>query len=188
MHVRFHHERIRPRLQRLVGRKPGQALALRDHQLVQGLQQIRGEQADIADHGAVRELAVAEGARQTHDAADVQMLAGQFGQAVEVALEALLEQGQHEHDPQRQAGAAQAGIELGGRVLLLLVGTVDALQQVVLEQREDPLTQGQVGVEVLDALEDGRDIVAAAGIDFDLLDRHLVEGKLLGVDDSHGAF
>ena len=66
------------------------------------------------------------------------------------------------------AGAAQSGIELIGG-LLLLVGTVDVLQQMLLGQREDPLAQGRVGVDVLDTLEDARDIVTAAGIDLDLL-------------------
>ena len=84
------------------------------------------------------------------------------------------------------AGAAQAGIELSSGPLLL-VGAVDVLHQMLLGQREDPLAQGRVGVDVLDALEDARDIVAAAGIDLDLLERHLVKPRLLGVDASHGA-
>lgn len=84
------------------------------------------------------------------------------------------------------AGAAQAGIELSSGALML-VGAVDVLQRMLFGQREDPLAQGRVGVDVLDALEDARDIVAAAGIDLDLLERYLVKPRLLGVDASHGA-
>ena len=40
---------------------------------------------------------------------------------------------------------------------------------------------------MLDTLEHGRDIVMSGGIEFDLVDRYLVDGKLLGVDDSNRA-
>ena len=133
-------------------------------------------------------LAVAEGARQAHDAAHVDVLAGQFRQAVEVTVEGLLEQRQHEHDPQVHAGPTEGRIDPGGGGLLLLVGAVHTVEDVLLQEREDPLAQRDVAVEVLDALEGGRDIVAAAGVDLDLLDRSLLEGKLLGIDDAHEAF
>ena len=188
MHIRFDHERIRARPQRIILREPLQAQALAHHQLVQDVQQLRREQADIADHAAVGELPLAEGARQAHDAAHVDVLVGEFGEAVEIAVEGLLEQGQHEHDPQRHAGAAEGGVDLGRGGLLLRVGGVGAVEEVLLEQREDLLAQRDVAVEVLDSLEGGGDVVAAGGVDLDLLDGDFAEGKLVGKDDAHGAF
>ena len=71
--------------------------ALDHHHFVQRMHQAWFEKPDNADHGAVRDLAVAEAARRAHDASHVAVVAGQFGQAVEVTLEALPEPGQHEH-------------------------------------------------------------------------------------------
>lgn len=69
---------IHPSLRR-VGRESRQAPALRDQLLVQWAQQVRGQRADIEDHGAVRELAVAEEARQANDESHADVPAGQFG-------------------------------------------------------------------------------------------------------------
>ena len=114
------------------------------------------------------------------------MLVGQLRQAVEVAVNALLEQGQHENVPQLHAGTAPRRVELGRWLLARVAAGVGRLQQVLLEQVEDALTQPAVAVDVLDALQHGGDIVAAAGVDLDVLDGDLAEGGLEVMDDSHG--
>ena len=130
-------------------------------------------------------MPVAERVRQAQHAPHVEVLVRQFRQAVEIAIDALLEQGQHEDAPQLHAGTAQRGIELA---VSGVGGGAGRLQEVLLQQGEEAFADLEVAIDVLDALEDGRDIVATAGVDLDVLDGDLVKGGLVVLDDSHGYF
>ena len=88
---------------------------------------------------------------------------------------------------QVHAGAAQRGVQLG-RLLVRGIGAADLLAQVLFQQVEDALAQRLVAVDVLDALEDGGDIVAAAGIDFDFRDGDLAQRDVGVMHDFHGSF
>ena len=91
----------------------------------------------------MRELAVGEEARQANDESHADVPTGQFGWAVKVALEALLEQAHHNHDSQLHVGTAEDGISLGGG-LLPLVGAVDAGEQVFIKEPEAPQRTGSL--------------------------------------------
>ena len=90
MHVRLHHERVHAGLERLLLAHADQLQPLPHHQLVQLLEQRGGEQADVAHHAAVREILRTVEFGQAQQAAHIAVFVGQFGEPIEIALQALL--------------------------------------------------------------------------------------------------
>ena len=118
----------------------------------------------------LRGLLLAELLRHAQHAPHVKVLAGQLRQAVIVAVEALLDQGRHQHLPQVEAGTADRGVDAGRGPLAGVAVLALRQQQVLRAQLEELLAQLVIASEVLDALEDGRNIVAAVGVNVDVGD------------------
>ena len=114
-------------------------------------------------------------------AAHVGVLISQVVQTVVVAVDALLEQAEHQDPPQFHAGPTDIRVDPRHRRAILrlrsvtLGGALARGEQVLLQQGEDPLPQRMVAPDVLDALQHGRDIVAAAGVELDVFDGGLAE-------------
>ena len=117
-----------------------------------------------------------EALRQAQHAPHVQELAGQLRQPVAVAVQALLEHGQHHHLPQLQAGPPHVGIDPCRR------------HGVLVGVRAGPLEQLVIAIQVLEASQNGGDVVTAAGVELDVGDGDLAQRHLGVLHASHGMF
>lgn len=144
------------------------------HQAVDPPQNLRRQQGDVVHdqlppvaEAVERIVAVAE------HLAHRPVLVGQLLQAVEVAAQALLENGEDHDPPDVHPRTAHAPVDLRAEVRI--------------EKREQPLPRALVAPDQLQAPEDRRDVVAGQRIDLDALDRDRTQPGI-GVNDlSHDA-
>jgi hypothetical protein len=166
VHAGFKDKGVAPPTQGFVGLfLPNHAGA--DDELVDLIEQLRGQQADVVFEGLKVVAHLREGAMAQH-LADGVVLVGQLVQAVKVAVQIQLDDAINQNCPQRHAGAS------GGRCDLTL------------QQLKDGSAQRHVDIDELQALQYFGDIVAGFIIEADLGDVDFTDGHLLALDDAHG--
>ena len=136
-------------------------------------QQLRRQEGDVVHEDAALVALVVEALRAVAEhIPNRAMLVRQLLEEVEVAAEALLEDGQHQDPPHLHAGAAHLAIDAGPEVRV--------------EQVDQLRPRSLVGVDQLEAPEHSWNVVAGSGVEVDLLDRYGTQPQLKVDNFSHG--
>ena len=178
VHVGLDHEGVSAHVQRRLGTFFYQGVPGADHFLVDPIQDLGGEQAQVVLDGLelVAVLLPLGPVAVAQHLADALVRVGQLMDAVVVGVEPQTQGPQHQDLPLLHAGAPGAGVGLA----------VDPGGDHLLEDGEHPRAQLRVGVDVLQPPQQLRDVVARLGVELNGADVHLAELQL-GVDDlAHG--
>ena len=143
-----------------------------DHQAPDRRQQLGRQQRHVVDHRLelvtrpVGEVAVSQ------KSADRFVVVRKVVQAVEVAVQPLLQDPRHQDLPQVHPRTPDRAVGLRKDVLV--------------QQREQPRAQRLVRPDVLEPPQHRRNVVSRLRVDPDLVHRHLTDPKLRSVNLSHG--
>ena len=148
-----------------------QRVATLDHPLVDLIEQLGGQQADVVFEGLVVVEDIFKGTVAEH-LPDRVVVVDQLMQAVVVDIEVQADDAAHQNTPQGHAGAA--------------IGFIDARGNALVEQVKDCSAQVRLHVEVLQAAQEFGDVVAGFWIEGDLGDIDFADGHLLALYDAHG--
>ena len=165
-------EGVNPPAQRLARLFSGHPVPRLDHQSAYPAQQLRTQQGHVVDHRLQPVFRTAVPVPQ--HLANQTVVIGNVHQTVEVAVQALLENRQHQHAPQVHARTPRVPAHPGAGFRL--------------EQGKQPTAKHRVGMQVLQAQQQRRDVVPGLRVNHQVLDEGAADFQLCRLGLSHALF
>ncbi len=165
------HEGVAPPGQRRAGLFSRGRMAALHHQTVHRRQKLRTQKAHIVRQRLALVAMLVPYLRVAKELAQRHVLVHQLMEPVEIAAQTLLDHAHHKDPPHLHARTAHGPVGPGKNVLL--------------QKREQPGTEMPVGVEMLKAQKQSRDVVPGLQVQLDVLDADLAEFHLRIANLSH---
>ncbi len=163
-HIGLGHERVTPPGQRRARLFSCDRMAALHHQTVHRRQKLRTQKAHIVHQPLMGVTVIVPDVRMAEKPAQRPVLVHQLAETVEIAAQTLLDHAHHKDPPHLHARTAHGPVGPGKNVLL--------------QKREQPGAEMPVGVEMLKAQQQGRDVVPGPEVQLNVLDADLAEFHL----------